>query len=83
MLLLKIFYIVLFGALIFFGPLQEYLYIKKSEWDRKKAQRESKTDEHPAPADPEKTGGVVSIVLILLASVFFLWKLLTTPFTPV
>lgn len=76
MLLLKIFYIALFGALIFFGALQAYLYKKKSEWDLKKRPRELKTDE------PEKTGGMLSILLIILASAFLLWKMLTATFTP-
>ena len=76
MLLLKIFYIALFGALIFFGPLQGYLYKKKSEWDLKKRPLELKTDE------PEKTGGRLSILLIILASAFFLWKILIATFTP-
>lgn len=83
MLLLKIFYIALLGALIFFGPLQEYLYKKKSAWDLKNRQRELKTYEQLTPADPEKAGGILSLVLILLASAFFAWKLLTTTFTPI
>lgn len=82
MLLLKISYVVLFGALIFFGLLQGYLDKKISEWDLKQSTREENPDEIPASADPEKTGGMLSIGLILLAGVFFIWKMLTATFTP-
>ena len=54
--LLKLFYVALFIAIIFFCPLQEYLYKKKSEWDLKKNSREPKTDKTPVLADPEKNG---------------------------
>jgi hypothetical protein len=79
--LLKLFYIALFIAIIFFGPLQEYLYKKKSQWDLKKNSREPKTDKTPIPADPEKMGSMLALVLIVLALAFFIWKILTTAFT--
>jgi hypothetical protein len=82
--LLVLFYIALFLAIIFFGPLQEFLYKKKSEWDLKKRSREGKgetNNELPAPADPEKTGLMLSIILIALALGFFIWKILTATFT--
>ena len=82
MLLLKVFYIALFAALFYFGPLQEYLHTKKSEWDLKGRRSELKTDEASGPIDPEKMGSLLSLVLILLASAFFLWKILTTTFSP-
>lgn len=82
-LLVELFYIVLFVALIFFGPLQEYVYKKKSEWDLKKSRElKVKTNNEPStPADPERMGLRLSIVLIILALAFLIWKILTTIFT--
>jgi len=65
MLLLEIFYIALFLALIFFGPLQEYLEKKKPQWDQ-----------ITSTSDPEKMGLIMCIVLIILASTFFIGKIL-------
>lgn len=82
--LLVFFYIALFLAIIFFGPLQELLHKKKSEWELKKKLRERKDEtnnEPPIPTDPEKTGLMLSIMLIALALAFFIWKILTTIFT--
>jgi hypothetical protein len=79
--LLILFYIALFMALIFFGPLQDFLYKKKSEWDLKKKSRELKADKPPVPVDTEKIGSMLTIVLIILAIAFFLWRILTTTFT--
>jgi hypothetical protein len=80
--LLALVYIALLIAIIFFGPLQEYLYTKKDEWDHKKNSRERNADETPIPADDEKTGSILSMVLTILAIAFFIWKILTTTFTP-
>ena len=83
--LLSIFYIVLFVAILFFGPLQEFLHNKKAEWDLKKRSRRQKggsSQDVSTPMDPEKTGFIMSIVLISLALAFFLWKVLTTSFAP-
>ena len=63
MLLLKIFYIALFLALIFFGPLQEYWEKKRPQWVQ-------------ITTDPEKMGLIMCIVLIILASTFFIGKIL-------
>jgi len=63
MLLLEIFYIALFLALIFFGPLQEYLEKKMPQWVQ-------------ISSDPEKMGLLLCIVLIILASTFFMGKIL-------
>jgi hypothetical protein len=76
--ILAVFYLVLFTALIFFGPLQEFVYRKKSEWDAKKRKPEEKAHATPLPAEPEKTGSILAIVLVILALAFFLWKILTT-----
>jgi hypothetical protein len=80
MLLLKIFYIVLLVALIFFGPLQAYLHEKKSEWDLKRSPRELNANATPIPADPEKMGGRLTLVLTILASAFFILKILAAAF---
>lgn len=83
--LLVLFYVALFVAIIFFGPLQEFLYKKRSEWDLKKRSPELKGEANhdpPTRADPEKTGLMLSLMLIALALVFFLWKILTTTFMP-
>lgn len=82
MLLLKVFYIALLVALILFGPLQGYLYEKKSEWDLKKGPRELNANATHIPADPEKMGGMLTLVLIILASAFFILKILTATFAP-
>jgi hypothetical protein len=79
--LLGVFYIALLIALLFFGPLQEYLYTKKDEWDHKKNSRELKAEETPIPAEPEKTGFMLPLVLTIVAIAFFIWKILTTTFT--
>jgi hypothetical protein len=76
--LLALFYIALLIAIIFFGPLQEYLYKRKSEWDLKKS-NELKADETPISTDPEKTGSWLAFVLIILAIAVFIWKILTAP----
>jgi hypothetical protein len=80
--LLVVFYIALFAAIIFFGPLQEFLYRKKSERDLKKTSHERKAGETPIPADPEKTMSMLPLLLTILAIAFFIWKILTTAFTP-
>jgi NADH:ubiquinone oxidoreductase subunit 5 (subunit L)/multisubunit Na+/H+ antiporter MnhA subunit len=80
--LLVVFYIALFVAIIFFGPLQEFLHRKKSERDLKKTSHERKADEPPLPADPEKTMTMLPLLLTILAIAFFIWKILTTAFTP-
>jgi predicted permease len=83
--LLVLFYVALFVAIIFFGPLQEFLYKKKSEWDLKQRSPEPKGEANKDPAtraDPEKTGLMLSLMLIALAVMFFLWKILTTTFMP-
>lgn len=80
--LLALFYIGLLIAIIFFGPLQEYFHTTKEEWDRKKNSREQNADENPLPADNEKTGFMLPIVLTILAIAFFIWKILTTTFAP-
>jgi hypothetical protein len=82
MLLLKIFYIALFVAIFFFGSLQEYLDKKISAWDLRKGAPELRADENSTPADPEKMGSMLPIMLILLASAFFIWKILTATFPP-
>jgi hypothetical protein len=79
--LLAFFYIALLVAIIFFGVLQEYVYKKKSEWDLKKRSRERKADEPPIPDDAEIKGLMLSIVLTILAIVFFIWKILSNTFT--
>jgi hypothetical protein len=79
--LLGVFYIALLIALIFFGPLQEYLYTKKDERDHKKNLRELKAEERYIPPEAEKTGLTLSLVLSIVAIVFFIWKILTTTFT--
>ena len=81
--LLALFYIALLIALIFFGPLQEYLYTKKDEWDLKKNPREPKAEEQepPIPAEDEKTGSRLTIGLTILAIAFFIWRILATTFT--
>jgi hypothetical protein len=76
--LLALFYIALLIAIIFFGPLQEYLYKRKSEWDLKKS-RALEADETPIPTDPEKTGSWLAFMLMILAIAFFIWKILTAP----
>ena len=81
--ILALFYIALFLAIIFFGPLQEFLYHKKSEWELKRKSRKQNVETHPeppAPADPERTGLMLPVVLVLLALAFFLWKILTAAF---
>lgn len=62
MIIMYIFYIALFLALIFFGPLQEYLEKKKPQWDR-------------VTSDPEKMGLMLCLALILIASTFFMGKI--------
>ena len=62
MLVLEVFYVALFLALIFFGPLQAYVEKKKPELDR-------------FISDPEKTGLMLCIVLIVLASTYFMGKI--------
>jgi hypothetical protein len=76
--LLALFYLALFAALLFFGPLQAYLQKKKSERDARQ-KPEQDPDKSPVPADPEKMGLRLSIALVALATGFFLWKILTTP----
>ena len=79
--LLALFYIALLIAIIFFGPLQEYLYTKKDERDHKNNSRERNDEETPISADDEKTGPMLSMMLTILAIVFLIWKILTTTFT--
>lgn len=79
--LLALFYIALLVAIIFFGPLQEYFHTMKAEWEHKKNSRELKVEETPISDDPEKTGLMLCIVLIILAIGFFIWKIGSTSFT--
>jgi hypothetical protein len=79
--ILGVFYVALLTAIIFFGFLQEYVYTKKEEWDRRKNSPERKVDEIPLPAGDEKAGSMLALGFTILALAFLIWKILTATFT--